>query len=692
MKPTYKLAATLVAMNILPVMAQDSEALVVFGDAEVSKNNQLGAFKTNTPLVDVPQSVSVTSQAEIQDQAMTSVGDVVDYTPGVNNTQGEGHRDAVILRGVNATATSSFFANGFRDDVQYYRPLYNVEKVEVIKGANALTFGRGGVGGVINRELKKAELDETFNEYLGRIDSFGATYGQFDYNKVIDDKTAVRLNMFQENLSNHRDFFDGDRVGFNPTLTYEISEDTTLNFSYEYNNHERFIDRGIPTGADGKPVESLSDIVFGDSELNTSTLEAHTFNLTLEHNISDSWKARVNAFYGDYDKVYQNFYASDYNAITNEVTIDGYLDTTDRQNFILSGDLVGEFTTGQIDHKLLVGAEYTYTSSDQNRYNANFTPDENSDSDTEIFNASSFSLANGVGVNANGTTVYNDFNSQLNDDTETTIHTYSFFIQDEIALLDQLDLVLGARFDSFDVKIKDNEAGGTSASQVDSFVTPRVGLVYKPIEELSIYASYSEAYLPSSGGQFANLGDQMDPDKYTNLEAGVKYNLSDNLLVSLAAFQNNQTLYSPDNNQNQVEDEAEVNGIEFQIKGALTDKWFVSAGYTYTDAETSSGDRALRIPEHTASIWNRYQVTDKLGLGLGIVYDHGSLTGNGTSSYIPSYTRVDAAAFYEFNDDFRMQLNIENLFDTDYYPTSHSTHQATVGAPINAGITFVGKF
>ena len=177
------------------------------------------------------------------------------YSPGVNTSQGEGHRDSVVFRGVRSTA--DFFQDGARDDVQYYRSLYNVEQVEILRGPNALLFGRGGTGGALNRVSKKALIGSDFKTLNVGYDSQGAFDLAADLNMNVTDNAALRLNVHSDKLENHRDFYDGDKLGINPTLKIKLSPDTSLDLSYEYIDHKRFIDRGIPT-ADGRPVEALS--------------------------------------------------------------------------------------------------------------------------------------------------------------------------------------------------------------------------------------------------------------------------------------------------------------------------------------------------------------------------------------------------------------------------------------------------
>lgn len=662
------------------------------------KANQVTAYKTGTALKDTPQSVTVITAEQIQKQGIDSIGDIVDYTPGVNTSQGEGHRDAIVFRGVRSTA--DFFTDGVRDDVQYYRSLYNVDQVEILKGPNSLTFGRGGIGGVLNRSFKRAIVGENFTGYQASIDSFSANSFQFDYNTQLGDRAAARLNFHYDNLDNHRDLFDGERLGLNPTFTFDLSEDTQLRFAYEYTDHERFVDRGIPSNPDGSIATQFQGVTFGDARFNFNDLEAHTFRIALDHRFSDDWTGRLNAFYGTYDKVYGNYFPTGFDG-GSQVEIDGYIDTTIRQNFSLSGDLVGEFSTGVIDHKVLIGGEYLNTTSDQFRFNSVFASNNAQRAFIDVSNG--FRMNNGVVSDNSGNTLDTATFTTLNDDTSSTINVYSAFIQDEIALHRTVDLILGARFDRFDIEVVDNVAGGAGTlSRADEAVTPRAGLVVKPLSALSVYGTYSESFLPRSGEQFADLGggrDALDPDTAFNLEAGIKWDIQDDLALTLAVFQIDQTSteVSDLDAGALVEIESEIRGLEAQLKGQLTDQWFISAGYSYLDGNqvNQTGETNLRLrelPQNTFSLWNQYQVNEKWSLGLGATYQDESFADNGNTVTLPSYVRWDASARYNISENCALQLNVENLFDIDYFPNAHTADNVTVGAPLNARISFVSRF
>lgn len=718
MRSKLLLGAALLGMVSTPyASAQESssaemEEIVVTGKHLYT--DRINALKSPTPIIDVPQSLSIFTSDQITNQGFDSVGDIINYIPGVTNTQGEGHRDAVVFRGVRSTA--DFFLDGVRDDVQYYRGLYNIEQVEILRGANALLFGRGGTGGLVNRVTKKAEINEQFAGYKASLDSFGALSLELDANYSVDEKAAFRINGMYESLENHRDFYEGDRIAINPTARVQLTPNSTLDLSYEYIDNERFIDRGIPVndlaGGNGEPVEAFRDIVFGDSELNTAEVQAHVLRATLTQSFSENLKGVFNASYSDFDKLYQNFYAQDLIDL-NTVRLDGYVDTTQRKRFNLSGNLIGEFETGTIGHTLVTGVEFADTSNDNDRFNPVFTT---SGGDREDFTITRpISLSGGTGTTATGAPTTLGF-TNVNDNTVAELSVFSAFIQDEIAITDKFDIVLGARFDSFDFEVDDLKAGVTRARK-DEEISPRLGLIFKPQENISLYGSYSESFLPRSGGQFASVSDStalLEPDQFENIEAGLKWDFYPGLSFTAAYFQNEQTIdASPDGAPEDLERRGlEVEGFELQLEGQISDRLYMRAGYADLSGETDftaagiAREKPRELPETTFSLWSNYQVSDQLGFGLGAIYQSEAFISDfdiagadgqvgsdpATHPTLPAFTRFDAAVYYDVNDTMRLQLNVENLTDELYFPSSHSTHQATVGAPLNARLTVTGRF
>lgn len=696
LKLTVIATAVLISNIAYAQSEKDIEVIVVKG--QYLSINESNSIKTPTPIIDVPQSLSIFTADQISERGITSIGQMIDYTPGVNNSQGEGHRDSIVFRGNRSTA--DFYIDGNRDDVQYYRALYNVEQVEILRGPNALLFGRGGTGGILNRVSKKAQVGENFNAYKASLNSFGGFNLELDSNFDTSNTSSIRINAMYESLENDRDFFDGERYGFNPTAHLELSDNTTVDVSYEYVNHQRFIDRGIPTGTDGRPVEALKDIVFADPKNNYHELEAHIFRANIAHQFTDNIKGNFSAFYGDYDKVYANFYASDYDQNTNIVELDGYIDNTVRDNLILSSNMIAEFQTGNFEHTLIVGADFVQTNSDQNRFNPVFSSTVD---DREFFIASRpISLRGFTGVNASGESFTTDF-TDLNDDTRVGLDVFSLYLQDEIEISENLDIIIGARFDSFDIEVFNAVPSSLETrSRKDEQVSPRAGIIYKPQENVSIYASYSESFLPRSGEQFANINgsnNQLDPDTFANQEIGIKWDFADGLSLTAALFENEQSSPQVADNDPSTLDiiDSEISGFELQLAGQVTDAWSVSFNYSTLDGEIvdrngGTGRSPREVPESNISIWNTYQINDVMGLGLGATYQDESFIDNSNTAILPSYTRVDASAYYDVSDTMRIQLNVENLTDRLYYPNSHSTHQATVAAPFNARLSIIGAF
>ena len=561
--------------------------------------------------------------------------------------------------------------------------------MEILRGPNALLFGRGGTGGTINRVTKKAVLDEQFGSFDMGADSFGAFDFAVDYNVSTGEKSALRINFHSDTLENHRDYYDGDRYGFNPTFRLELSPATTLDLSYEHADHERFIDRGVPT-LNGEPVEAFEEIVFGDTDTNLQTLRADIYRANLSHEFSDTRKGNLVVQYSDFQKMYKNYYASGYSG-GDTFTADGYKDPTERTNLIISGNIVNEFQTGSAKHTLLVGAEIIDTENENYRYNTFFITTED---DNEVFN---ITRPINFGVNAAGVRTYNDFTADLKSSTESDIEVTSIYIQDQIDVTDKFKILLGGRFDNFDITVRDVKKG-TSESREDEEFSPRAGLIFKPQENVSLYVSYAESFLPRSGEQFKKLdanAARLDPDVYESTEIGVKWDIRPGLSFTASYFDSEQTIATRDSDTGENSEIVglQVDGIELELKGQVTEKLSLAIGYSDLDGETAKGGEPREIPEYTASLWATYEVNDRFGIGFGVTAQGESNIKNDKPGLIlPDYTRVDFAAYYDLADDLSIQLNVENVTDELYFPHSHSTHQASVGEPLNARISLRKTF
>lgn len=691
---------SLAAMLAAPVQAgeyvelagdqcEDCRTIIVTGSSTgYVAQDIVTATKTDTPILDVPQTIHVVTREQLDDQAQYSLGEVLRYVPGTTVGQGEGNRDQITLRGQNTTA--DFFLDGVRDDVQYYRGLYNVERVEILKGPYALIFGRGGGGGIINRVQKTPIADETFGAARASITSFGGWDLSADLNAPLGDKAAVRINATYEKMESDRRFVDGERYAWNPYLAVDLSEDWKLGLSYEYANDDRVPDRGVPSiataaGQPNTPVRGYDRLFFGVPGVNRTTLEAHIAKLRLDGQLADNLKFTSTLLYGDYDKLYVNVYANSAVSASNTVTLDAYSDPTKRENLIGQANLIWDVETGALDHKLLFGVEYGDQQTRNMRFNRTFSP------------GTTFNLNNPVYPTVTFTTPSRN--------TASDVEFFSAYLQDQIGIGDHFDIVVGLRYDHFQIDgIDFIPAVDRRFARSDDKISPRFGLIWKPQENISIYSSFSRSFLPRSGDQFISLTttqENLAPEKFTNYELGAKWDIQPNLNVTAALFQldrSNATTPDPANPLTSINvGKTRTKGLELALTGRVLPDWQVSAGYTWQDGTLRGNDsvRLGQLPKHQFSLWNRYDVSDVFGVGLGVVHQSSQFAAirtSATTTKLPSFTRVDAALFFDVSEKVQLQANVENLFDTDYFADAHNNNNITPGAPINGRVTVRVKF
>ena len=368
-----------------PALADDSgeasdaaEPIVVTGARDTYRVPETSsATKTSTPILDVPQSISVVTSQQISDQNVRTIADLVHLIPGAAAGQGEGHRDQITLRGNNSTA--DFFIDGLRDDAQYYRSFYNIDRVEAHKGPNAMIFGRGGGGGVINRVTKSAIAGHGLVHGAATADSFGAWSLSADVNAPLGSRFAARLNAFYEDLNNHREAFGGHRIGINPVIGADLGK-WQLQLGYEYVKDDRVIDRGIPSaftgvlGAPSGPAEGLRDRFFGMSGVNQGQVEAHIVSFRSRAQLSENLAFTAQALWANYDKTYTNAFAATAISAGGTLGFEAYRDPGTRRNAIAQANLEWKVRLAGMEHTLLFGGEVTDQFSDIERINGFFSP------------------------------------------------------------------------------------------------------------------------------------------------------------------------------------------------------------------------------------------------------------------------------------------------------------------------------
>ena len=412
------------------------------------------ATKTLTPLLDVPQSITVVTQQLIHDQMMLSVGDVVRYVPGVTAIQGENNRDQLVIRGNSTSA--DFFVDGVRDDVQYYRDLYNLDRVEVLKGPNAMIFGRGGGGGVINRVTKEAEFMP-----LREVTLTGGMYDHkrfaTDLNQALNDKVAVRLNGMYENSGSFRKYMGLTRYGINPTLTFTPTKTTRITLGYERFRDDRSADRGIPS-FQGRPLDVPIDTFFGNPDLSHVRASVNLGSVNLQQQVGRVILHNRTTF-GDYDRGYQNFVPGAVSADKTQDTLTAYNNATKRFNFFNQTDVTYTAHTGKIKHTLLAGAEVGRQLTDNFR-------------NTGFFNNTATSIL--IPLSAPAITTPTTFRQSATDaDNHLITNVAAAYVQDQVELSRYVQLIGGVRFDRFDLQYHNNRTGRESGPHRQAGIAAR---------------------------------------------------------------------------------------------------------------------------------------------------------------------------------------------------------------------------
>jgi catecholate siderophore receptor len=652
------------------------------------------ATKTDTRIRDIPQSISVITEEQIKDQSLLGLKDAIQYSPGVMAGQGEGNRDSIWFRGNQST--SDLFVDGVRDDVQYYRDLYNIDRVEVLMGPNGMIFGRGGVGGVINRVVKEAAW-ENKNEIKIQGGAYDHKRSSVDLNNRINETLAVRVNAMIEDSGSFRQGVESERKAINPTFTFKPSDKTKVIVGMEYFNDKRTSDRGIPSVSNGllsSPYSTSRSTFFGNASQSPNEAIVKNGYAIIDHTFDNGVSLKNHTRFSDYDKYYQNVYANG-QVIGGDLLIGAYYDNTQRQNIFNQTDLVYNFKTGSISHKLLTGLEVGF------QENKNFR--------TAYQN-----------VNHSASNPYNivTLNPRTSDDRDSTtdISNQAIYFQDQIYLNEQYQIIAGLRYDKFKTKFNDIKNSSNSAIVNDQFLSPRIGLVYKPIDPVSIYTNYSLSYLPRTGEQLTSLtssNKSFDPEKFTNIEAGIKYDLLQSFSISSAIYRLERSRMaisdpsspsSPTTNIIIVDGQV-TKGFELGVAGKLFDSYSMYGGYTYQDAEITknqggsapiaSGTTLGHVPKHTFSLWNKYEINETWSAALGVVSrsDMYAATPTTTTAVkLPGYARLDAAIYANINKQTKLQLNIENLLDKIYYQSAHNNYNIMYGYPLTARATVTYTF
>jgi iron complex outermembrane receptor protein len=659
---------------------EDAIQVVVTGEqGEGYAVNEATTTRLDIPLRDNPRSIQVIPRQVLEDQSAVRVGDALQNVSGVVQSGGfGGTADQYSIRGFSDFL---LFRDGFRDPTGGIVELSNVERVEVLRGPASILVGNIEPGGVIN-VVTEQPLDYPYYAADIQVGSYGFLRPTFDLSGPLTDSGNLRyrLNLAYQRSDGFRDVDQNvERFFVAPVLAWDISDRTTLTVDFSYLNSERPLDRGFV--AIGRDIADLPiDRFLGEPDdfLETEEISA---GYRFEHRFSDRWRIR-NAF----RVIAANIL--DYRAepiALDETT--GILTRNFRSNddfsdsYTLQTELSGNFTTGFLNHTLLLGvdlARRTFNGS-QNRLPDGLTPSIN------IFDPE---------YNQISRPDLDDLTVSARDGIDRT-DSLGIFLQDLISITDNLKVLLAGRFEVFENEFLDRDNFGMTSGQTLDAFSPTIGLVYQPIEPLSIYANYARSFQPNFGT--GADGAFLEPERGTQYEIGLRGELLNGRLVAnLAAFnieKSNVATVDPDNPDFSIPaGNQRSRGIELDVIGEILPGWNVIASYGHLDAEvTESNDRPIgsriqNVPRNTASLWTTYEIQDGdfqgLGFGFGLFYV-GERAGDFSDTFdLPDYLRTDAALFYR-RDNWRAAINIQNLFDVEYFRSNDFGRAAIEpGAPL----------
>ena len=689
--------------------------------------------KYTAPLVDTPRSITVIPAQVLQDTAATSLQDALRTVPGVTFGAGEGGNpqgDRPFIRGFDAQG--DMYLDGVRDAGGQTREIFDVESIEVSKGPNSSMGGRGSAGGSVNMVSKTPKMGDFLNG--------GFTYGSdqtrrytLDVNRQFLDTAAFRLNLMshEQNVAG-RDSINYDRWGVAPSLTFGLGTENRLNLSYYHLESNDLPDSGIPygysnssktavhahdkpdDGGDSKNFYGLKDRDFRKTRVDISTI-------SFEHDFNDAMTLKNTFRHGNTGQDYiltqpddsqhnVNQYGTVWRRANTRVST---TETTTNQT-----DLFGNFQVMGFKNNYSTGVEFTREETRASGYtvtpnsNPNCTPDKVGNSGGQCTSLS----------NPNPNDVWTGTEARNYYGTNTVGVTKAAYVFDTIELDPKWLLNAGLRYDAFSTTANTNAATGrTKASNDSHFFNWQTGLVWKPLDNGSVYLSYATSATPPGGvvgegvegnglvAPGSTITSDLKPEETVNYELGTKWDVfHDRLSLTAAIFRTEKknTRVLTDSFTYENAGESRVDGLELSASGKITDKWQVFAGYSYlkselvdpgqkanrngtinTAAVSDKGNEMPNTPKNSFSLWTTYEVMPKLTIGGGAFYVDEVYGDTANTVYVPAYTRYDAMASYKLTKNIDLQLNVQNLTDKTYYDKAYAAHFASQAAGRTALLT-----
>jgi catecholate siderophore receptor len=632
--------------------------------------------KFPVPLKDVPQSITIVPEKLMEEQAVTTVQEALRNVPGIGLQAGEGggpQGDNLTLRGFNAR--NDFFIDGIRDQGSYFRDVFNLESVEVIKGPSSFYFGRGSTGGIINQTSKTPRLAPSYGGELsaGSGPIFRTTA---DLNQPFSESAALRVNL----MAHYNEFVERDeakrrRLGFAPSVAFGLGTPTQLTLSYFLQYENNIPDYGHPF-VFGAPPKIDRDTFFGLRDKDYERTLANIGTARLDHRFSDQLSLRNTLRYSHVDR--EAAPTAPRIAVPPApgtppalIAVNRNRPERDTQETILSNqtDLTARFDTYGMKHTLNGGIELARETFDVLRFNHPGAP-------TNLANPNP-----GDPLNTPRT---------LAADSDTTSLGFGIFAADQIKLNDYFEVVGGARWDIFNTEFDDHE-NNLTRTRTDKMWSYRGGLIFHPVPSHSYYFSYGSSWNPSAEALSLNDANQdTPPEKNRTFEVGAKIELMQGALnLQGALFQIDKTDARTDDpitgTVEVLDGKQRVRGFEVGIAGRVLPGWNVFAGYTFLDSEIREsndlqggvpieGKDLQNVPEHSATLWTTYDFLDKWQVGGGPTYVGSRYSNNSNTNRIPGYIRWDATIAYQLSEKIQLRLNGQNLTNQLFYENTHPAH------------------
>lgn len=658
--------------------------IVVTGQNPEYRTPDTTALKIDAPLRDIPQTIDVIPDQVIRDQRALSMQDAVRNVAGIGMATGDGQRDQFVIRG--NIAYGDLFIDGVRDDALYFRDLSNIERIEILKGPASVLYGRGSSGGLINRVSKKPGTEG--GEIVVSYGSWEDKRGEIDLGHVFTgNDVAVRLTGAIERSDSYRDQGFLRREAIAPSVLFAPSDRTRILLQADYLRDRRVTDNGIPA-FQGRPVDVRASTYYGAANaraVDFSQSEVWSTTATLDHEFSDTLKLHNALRYYDYTLDRQNTIPNVVNEAARTVTLNRQSTDRAEHGWFNQLELSGRFSTGPLEHKLLLGFE----TGKQSKYELRI--DRANIATVDLFDpvlpVLPLEVAGTPGTHRTG--VYK---------------TLGFYAQDMISLGEYWKALAGLRYDRFRQEVHQRIAGQPDLARTDTFWSPRIGLVWQPTPAQSYYVSWNKSYQPS-GETFALSTSSADiaPEKTINREIGAKFDLFDGKLsTTISAFNLKRSdIKATDPILLRVVPVGvqRTRGIEISAQLELSQGWQAIASYAYLDARIIrspaldsgvpiQGNRPTLTPVNSASLWLMRSFGDRFGLGGGVNYVGDRQANLANSVVLPEYITADAMAWARLGK-LKAQLNIRNIFDRDYFVSGHGTvgNLNMPGAPRSAMLT-----